>query len=208
MAATLAAPTLLEHATEAQRIGAGAAHRDRRGGLVPALQRARLGIGPGQRRDTGRARRGRVGRHRPEGVELRGGLGGLRHAAGPDRRRRAQARRHHLLRHRHEAARDRGAAAQADERRVELLRGLPDRGPGPRRPRHRRRSTGAGGWRRRRCSTSATPWPAVGCRAWSMARSGSDGDLDRKVGEVLDRAREVGQGPQEPASGPGRCRPS
>ncbi len=34
-----------------------------------------------------------------------------------------------------------------------------------------------------------------------MARSGSDGDLDRKVGEVVDRAREAARARQEPAFG-------
>ena len=204
---TLAAPTLLEHATETQRIEAGATDRHGRGGLVPALQRARLRVGPGQCRDTGRARRGRVGRHGPEGVELLGRLGGLRHAAGPDRRRRAQARGHHVLRDRHEAARDRGTAAQADERRVQLLRGLPDGGPSPGRPGHRRGQRGLAGG-----AVDAVP------RAQLRGRRRTAGTGDGPLG-IRGRPRPQGgrgarSGPRRwprPArapSAPGPCRPS
>ena len=87
---------------------------------------------------------------------------------------------------------------QADERRIQLLRGVPDRGPGPGSIESSVRSTGAGGWRRRRCSTSATRWPAAGMPGLVMARSGSEGDLDRKVGEVLDRARDAAKARRSP----------
>ncbi len=60
---------------------------------------------------------------------------------------------------------------------------------------HRRGRTAAGGWRRRRCSTSAIPSPAAALPGLVTARSGSAGDLDRTVGEVIERARRSGQGP-------------
>ena len=52
-----------------------AAAVDRRGGLVPALQRAGRRLRPGRPRHPGRPRRRRLGRQRPEGVDLQGPQG-------------------------------------------------------------------------------------------------------------------------------------
>ena len=63
----------------------------RRGDLVPAVQRARRRERPRVARDPGRARRRRVGRQRPEGVEHARAHGRPRDARRPHRPRRAQA---------------------------------------------------------------------------------------------------------------------
>ena len=67
--------------------------------------------------------------------------------AGPHRLGRAQAPRHHLLRHPDAPARHRGAAAAPDERPRLVQRGVPHRRPGARRQRGRRgrRRLGGGG---------------------------------------------------------------
>ena len=70
-----------------------AAHRRQHGALVPAVQRAGGGIGPGLAGDPGRARRRRVGAHGPEGVDHLGARVGLGRVPGPHRSRRARSAR-------------------------------------------------------------------------------------------------------------------
>ena len=92
--------------------------------------------GPGH---PGRARRRRVGHHRPEGLEHARPHRRPRHARRPHRPRGPQAQGPHLLRPRHARPRRRGPAAAPDHRRGRVQRGLPDRGAGARRRPHRRR---------------------------------------------------------------------
>ena len=113
----LAAPTIAVHGTTAQvrplrrpdRVGAG--------GVVPAVQRAGRGLGPGGAVDPGGARRGRLDRERAEGVDLNRAPRGSRHAARQDQPLSTQAPGHHLVRPRHAPARGRGAPAASDDRR-------------------------------------------------------------------------------------------
>ena len=104
-------PTVIAWGSEElkQQFLRGIAHQ--RGDLVPALQRAGRGLrrrGPG---DARRARRRRVGRERPEGVDDARAPRPLRDAAGAHRPRPAEAQGPQLLRRRHAPARRRGAAA-------------------------------------------------------------------------------------------------
>ena len=69
----------------------------RRGDLVPALQRARLRVRPGVARHPGRARRRRVGRERPEDLDVARPALEARHPHRPHRPRRAEARGHLVL---------------------------------------------------------------------------------------------------------------
>ena len=64
--------------------------RSQRRGLVPALQRAGCRFRPRIAGHAGRARRGRLGGHRPEGVDHVGARLGLGRVACPYRRRRTQ----------------------------------------------------------------------------------------------------------------------
>ena len=68
----LAAPTILAHGSDAAE-GARCLRADhhRRGHVVPAVQRAGQRLRPGRAHHPGGARRRRVGRQRPEGVEHR-----------------------------------------------------------------------------------------------------------------------------------------
>src|SRR6185437_15060151 len=100
----------------------------RRGGMVPVLLRARLGLGPGQRADPRGARQcrpgGRLDGQRAEGVDLGRAVVRPGHAAGSHRPGRAQAPRPELLRHRPQPARHPGQAAAPDERGPWLQRGV------------------------------------------------------------------------------------
>src|SRR5581483_11150766 len=107
-----------------------AADRDRRGHLVPALQRARGRVGSRRSHHTRRAGQRRVGRERPEAVEHERAPRGLRDAAGADGLGRAEAPRHHLLRAPDEPARRRAPPPPADERPCVLQRGVPHRRAG------------------------------------------------------------------------------
>ena len=93
-----------------------ARHRHRPEGLVPALQRAAGGLGPGRPADPGRQGRRRVDHQRPEGLDLGRPVRRPRHAPGPHRPRRPQAPGHLLLRLRHAPGRRRRAPAQGDDR--------------------------------------------------------------------------------------------
>ena len=111
--------------------GVHQAHRHRRDHLVPAVQRAGCGLGPGRAGHPGRGGRGRVAGDGAEGLVDRSGDRGLRAAAGPHRRQRAQAPGHHLLRATDAPAGCRGAPAAADERARLVQRGIPGPGEGP-----------------------------------------------------------------------------
>ena len=68
---TLVGPTLLQWGTEEQKREFLPQDPARRDALVPGLQRAELGLRPGQPEDVGGARRRRVGHQRPEGLDDR-----------------------------------------------------------------------------------------------------------------------------------------
>src|SRR5688500_9272932 len=70
---------------------AAPAARHQRGDLVPAVQRAGGGLRRGRARDQGGARRRRMGRQRPEGMDDAGAHLEVGHVDGPHRSRRAQA---------------------------------------------------------------------------------------------------------------------
>ena len=68
---TLVGPTILQWGSEEQKQEFLPKILRRRDALVPGLQRAELGLRPGQPEDVRRARRRRVGDQRPEGVDDR-----------------------------------------------------------------------------------------------------------------------------------------
>ena len=79
----ICAPTLLEHGTDEQRRTLPPGVAARRRGLVPAVLRAGRRLRRRQPADARRARRRRVGRQRPEGVDVGRALRRLRAAASP-----------------------------------------------------------------------------------------------------------------------------
>ena len=89
----------------------------RRGGLVPALLRAGRRLRPRGPAHARRARRRRLGHQRPEDLDLGRALLRLRHPGHAHRPQRAQAQGADLLLPRHEVARHRDPADQADLRR-------------------------------------------------------------------------------------------
>ena len=87
----LAAPTIIAHGSDDLKRRLRARHPDRRSCLVPAVQRARSGLGPGGPAGTSRARRRRVRGQRAEGVDVGRADRRLRHADRPYRSRRARS---------------------------------------------------------------------------------------------------------------------
>ena len=79
----------------------------------------------------GRARRRRVGRQRPEGVDHARPQVRLRHRHRPHRPRSGEARRHLDVHHRHEGTRRRDPPDPPDRRRLALQRGVLHRRPHP-----------------------------------------------------------------------------
>ena len=108
------------HAARVRHRGAeaapSAANRQRRGALVPGLQRARFRLRPGQPQNPGRARWRPLRDQRPEDLDLGRRPRRLDVLPGPHRSRRAQARRHQLPAAGDEAARRNGQADPADLR--------------------------------------------------------------------------------------------
>ena len=78
----MAGPTLIAHGTDAQKQRYLDAAAPRRRSLVPALQRARRGLGPRLARHARGARRRRLDRERAEDLVLRRAARAVRH---PDR---------------------------------------------------------------------------------------------------------------------------
>ena len=122
-------PTIIAHGTEEQKQRYLAADAVRRGDLVPALERAERRLRHRVAADTRGARRRRLGHQRPEGLDVGRALRahGLDHRA--DRSRRTEASRHHVLHRAHVRPGHRRPAAAADDGRVELQRGVPERRP-------------------------------------------------------------------------------
>ncbi len=80
-----ALPTIIAHGTPRAAGAVGASHAPRNRGVVPTLQRARRGFGPGGVEHAGRTGRGRVDPQRPKGVDVIGHAGRLRHLPRPFR---------------------------------------------------------------------------------------------------------------------------
>ena len=139
-------------AVRARHRGAAAAlppaDRAQRGGVVPALQRAGRRLRPRLARHPGRARRRRVGAHRPEGVDHLGPPRRLRRAASPAPTPTCPSARASPTSWSTCTARRRGAPAAPHRRRGRLQRGVPRRRPGARRPPRRRRGRRLAGGQR------------------------------------------------------------
>ena len=146
----LAAATLLAHGTDFQKEQVPAPQPDRRGHLVPAVQRARQRLRPRRRRDPRRAQGRPLGDQRPEGLDHQRPPRRLGPAAGAHRLGRAQAPGAVLLHPRHAPAGRRGAAAAPDERPRLVQPGVLHRRRGRRPSTWSARSAAAGRWRRRR----------------------------------------------------------
>ena len=144
----MAAPTILAYGTDEQQTALAAAAVDRRGDLVPAVQRAGRRLRPGRAGHPRGARRRRAGSSTGRRCGPRGATrAGRAHPGRPHRPGRAQARGAHLLRCCDMTrARRRGPAAAPDHRRGRVQRGVPHRRAGPRRRPDRPRSATAGGW--------------------------------------------------------------
>ena len=123
---------------------------DRRGHLVPVVQRARQRIGPRRRDDPGRVQGQPLGDQRPEGLDHQRASRRLGLAAGAHRLERAQAPGAVLFHHRHAPAGRRGASAAADERPRLVQPGVLHRRRGACRNIWCWMSAAAGRWRRRR----------------------------------------------------------
>ena len=117
---------------------------------------------------AGRARRRRVGRQRPEDLDVAGPVLQVRHPDRPHRPRRAEARGHLVLHLPDGRARHRGPPDHRDDRLAHLQRGVPHRRAHPGREPRRRGRTGGGAWPRSRSATSGCRCPpAARCGAWA-----------------------------------------
>ena len=179
------------------------AYRHRRDHLVPAVQRASCGLGPGRADHPGRGGRRRVAGDGAEGLVDRSGDRGLRAAAGSHRRQRAQAPRYHLLRAADAPAGGRGAPAAADERALLVQRGVPGSGQSPGRLPDRgagRRLDGCAVDPRARAPSRrvpARPGAAPGSRDGRAGLAGGDRGADRgqRAAQVVPAAgRPAGSG--------------
>ena len=109
-------------------------HRD----LVPGLLRAQRRLRPRQRADARRARRRRVGDHRPESVDVARALVAVDLRAVPHRSRRAEAQGPVVLARADEPTGNRDPAHRADHRAQRVQRDVPRRGAHRGRKRRRR----------------------------------------------------------------------
>ena len=96
----------------------------RRAHLVPVVQRTGRWLGFGGAANAGGKGRRRVGHQRPEDLDVRRPLFGLRHPRGAHGPQRAEAQGAFLLLSGHEVAGHRSAPHQADFRRRQLQRGV------------------------------------------------------------------------------------
>ena len=89
----MAAPTILAFGSDGTAAALAAAAVDRRGNLVPAIQRAGRGLGPGRPGHPGGAQPGRrqLAGQRPESLDVLGARGQAGAAGGPERPRPAEA---------------------------------------------------------------------------------------------------------------------
>ncbi len=150
-----------------------ARHRHGHQGLVPAVQRAGRGLRPRGPDHFRGARRRRVGRERPEGVDLGRAGRGPRDVARADEPGCAEASGHLVLRVRHEPARRRGATAQGDDGPRAVQRGVPRGCARARRRRHRRDQQRVGG--REHDALVRAGGSGRGCgRRWRVRRDAGD----------------------------------
>ena len=119
-----AGPPGLRHGRAEKAFRAGDALR--RPSLVSAILRAGGGVRSCRAAHTCGEGRRRMGRERPEDLELGRAVRGLRHPGHPQRSQRPEAQGSDLLLRRHEVARHRGAPDQADAGLLELQRSLHD----------------------------------------------------------------------------------
>ena len=113
--------------------------------LVPGLLRAELGLRPRLAQDHRRARRRRVGDHRPEGLDHAGPVRRLLLPAGPHRPGRDQAQGHLLPARADAAGRHRGPRHHPARRHRRVQRGVLRRRPLPEGERRRRPQQRLGG---------------------------------------------------------------
>ena len=156
-----AAPTILEHGSPEQIERFIPPARSPVSVLVPAVQRARCGLGPGVVADEGRRGRRRLEADRAEGVDVARALGAVGRLPGAHRPRCAEAQGHHVLPRRHDVAGHRHPPAARDHRRRSVQRGVLRRRVRARRDGGRSRSTTGGGWHAQRWPTSASRWPTA-----------------------------------------------
>ena len=143
-------PGVLAYGTEEQKQALRTGDAARRRALVPALLRAGRRLRPRRAAHARGARRRRLGRQRPEDLDLGRAVRRLRHPGDAHRPQRAKAQGPDLFLRRHEVARHRGAPDQADVGRLELQRGLLDRRADSGFASASATSAKAGGWRSQR----------------------------------------------------------
>ena len=128
---------------------------------------------------TWRARRRRVDRQRPEGLDHPRARVAVGSAGGAHRHRGGQARRPHRVRRRHARAHRRGAAAAPDDRRGRVQRGLLHRHPDP-----GRRDARQAGRRMARLAHHADERAHIDRRQHPPPRFGHDRRADEGVGDA------------------------
>ncbi len=146
-------------------------------GVVPAVQRAGLRVRSRRPHDPCHPRRGPLGDLRAEGLELTGDGSRLRHAHGPHRLRRAEARGHLVVRVPARPARGDDPAAAGDDRTRAVQRGLLRRRHRRRRRPHRGCEQRLG--RRQHHAALRAHRHRRGRRRWRLPASGHQGRLPR-----------------------------
>ena len=200
-------PDDLTHGTDEQKRALPAADRQRAGGVVPALQRARRRLRPREPADQGRARRRRVGHQRPEGVDVGRAGRRPRHAPRPHRPRRAEAQGHHVLRVPDGPAGRRGAAAARDDGSRAVQRGVlrPTRACADD-AMHRRARTAAGSSANTTLANERAGLGGGGSGAGGGGVPGQEGGmLEPRVGDLDDGESAGARGAAERVGGSYRC---